>query len=64
MSPSSSVASGKSPHALDRVCLGSGRVRPDGVESLNVGGASKAVASLDLRDPEAAIDEIQRLAGG
>jgi hypothetical protein len=40
-----------------------GDVRSD-VENLDVGGALDALGNLDLSDAEAAIEEIQRLAGG
>jgi hypothetical protein len=40
-----------------------GDVRSD-VENLDVGGALDALGNLDLSDAEAAIAEIQRLAGG
>jgi hypothetical protein len=40
-----------------------GEVRSD-VESLDLGGALDALGNLDLSDAEAAIAEIQRLAGG
>jgi hypothetical protein len=40
-----------------------GDVRTD-VENLDVGGALDALGNLDLSDAEAAIAEIQRLAGG
>jgi len=38
-------------------------VRSD-VENLDVAGALDALGNLDLSDAEAAIEEIQRLAGG
>jgi len=49
--------------ALRGVAETLGDVRSD-VENLDVGGALDALGNLDLSDAEAAIAEIQRLAGG
>jgi len=49
--------------ALRGVAETLGDVRSD-VENLDVGGALDALGNLDLSDAEAAIEEIQRLAGG
>jgi hypothetical protein len=51
--------------AMCAVLAGCGdkHVRSD-VEHLDVGGALDALGNLDLSDAKAAIEEIQRLAGG
>jgi hypothetical protein len=49
--------------ALRSLAEALGDVRSD-VENLDLGGVLDALGNLDLRDAEAAIAEIQRLAGG